>query len=47
MAGIGFTVALLISTIAFDGARLEEAKLGVLTSAIVARGAHGLGRRSA
>jgi Na+/H+ antiporter NhaA len=36
VAGIGFTVALLISTIAFDGARLEEAKLGVLTAAVLA-----------
>jgi Na+/H+ antiporter NhaA len=36
VAGIGFTVALLISTIAFDGTQLEEAKLGVLSSAVLA-----------
>jgi Na+/H+ antiporter NhaA len=33
VAGIGFTVALLISDHAFDGQRLEEAKLGVLAAA--------------
>jgi phosphoglycerate dehydrogenase-like enzyme len=31
-----FTVSLLISSIAFDGAELEEAKLGVLAAAVVA-----------
>jgi Na+/H+ antiporter NhaA len=36
VAGIGFTVSLLISTLAFTGERLDEAKLGVLGSAIVA-----------
>jgi Na+/H+ antiporter NhaA len=36
IAGIGFTVALLISSIAFTGQQLEEAKLGVLATAIVA-----------
>jgi Na+/H+ antiporter NhaA len=36
VAGIGFTVALLISSLAFHGERLQEAKLGVLASAIVA-----------
>jgi Na+/H+ antiporter NhaA len=36
VAGIGFTVSLLISSLAFHGERLEEAKLGVLASAIVA-----------
>ena len=30
IAGIGFTVSLLIATLAFDGEQLEEAKLGVL-----------------
>jgi Na+/H+ antiporter NhaA len=35
VAGIGFTVALLISSIAFDGQSLEEAKLGVLAAAIL------------
>ncbi len=36
IAGIGFTVSLLISTLAFSGAELEEAKLGVLSAALVA-----------
>lgn len=36
VGGIGFTVALLISTIAFEGQQLEEAKLGVLATAILA-----------
>jgi Na+/H+ antiporter NhaA len=36
VAGIGFTVSLLISGLAFSGERLAEAKLGVLASAIVA-----------
>ena len=35
-AGIGFTVSLLIATLAFDGTELEEAKLGVLTAAAAA-----------
>ena len=30
IAGIGFTVALLVATLAFDGSDLEEAKLGIL-----------------
>jgi Na+/H+ antiporter NhaA len=34
IAGVGFTVSLLISTLAFDGARLEEAKIGTLSAAI-------------
>ena len=34
--GIGFTVALLISSLAFEGQALEEAKLGVLSAAILA-----------
>jgi Na+/H+ antiporter NhaA len=33
-AGIGFTVSLLISSIAFDGDRLAEAKIGVLAAGI-------------
>ena len=33
IAGIGFTVALLVATLAFDGRRLEEAKLGILGAA--------------
>jgi Na+/H+ antiporter NhaA len=36
IAGIGFTVSLLVATLAFDGAQLEEAKVGVLTAALVA-----------
>jgi Na+/H+ antiporter NhaA len=34
IAGIGFTVALLVSTLAFDGGQLEEAKLGILSAAV-------------
>ena len=33
IAGIGFTVALLVATLAFDGSDLEEAKLGILGAA--------------
>ena len=36
IAGIGFTVSLLIATLAFDGPELEEAKLGVLSAAACA-----------
>jgi Na+/H+ antiporter NhaA len=36
IAGIGFTVSLLIATLAFQGAELEEAKLGVLSAAVCA-----------
>jgi Na+/H+ antiporter NhaA len=36
IAGIGFTVSLLIATLAFSGTELEEAKLGILSSALVA-----------
>jgi Na+/H+ antiporter NhaA len=35
IAGIGFTVSLLIGTLAFSGDQLEESKLGVLTAALV------------
>src|SRR6185436_4409346 len=35
-AGVGFTVSLLVATLAFDGAQLEEAKIGVLFTAIIA-----------
>jgi Na+/H+ antiporter NhaA len=35
VAGIGFTVSLLISSIAFHGRTLAEAKLGVLSAAVV------------
>jgi protein-disulfide isomerase len=34
IAGIGFTVSLLIANLAFDGAELQEAKLGVLSAAL-------------
>ena len=34
IAGIGFTVSLLIATLAFDGEQLEEAKLGILGAAL-------------
>jgi Na+/H+ antiporter NhaA len=36
IAGIGFTVALLVATLAFEGRRLEEAKLGILSAAAAA-----------
>jgi Na+/H+ antiporter NhaA len=36
VAGIGFTVSLLIASLAFEGRELEEAKLGVFGAAIVA-----------
>jgi Na+/H+ antiporter NhaA len=36
IAGIGFTVSLLIATLAFHGTALEEAKIGVLSTAILA-----------
>jgi Na+/H+ antiporter NhaA/protein-disulfide isomerase len=35
VAGIGFTVSILIATLAFHGSRLEQAKLGVLCAALV------------
>jgi Na+/H+ antiporter NhaA len=38
VASIGFTVALLVSSIAFQGRALEEAKLGILTVAVGATG---------
>ncbi len=36
VAGIGFTVSLLISSLAFHGQQLEEAKLGVMGAAVLA-----------
>jgi Na+/H+ antiporter NhaA len=36
IAGIGFTVSLLIATLAFHGTELEEAKLGVLSTVVCA-----------
>jgi Na+/H+ antiporter NhaA len=35
-AGVGFTVSLLIASHAFHGAQLEQAKLGILVTALVA-----------
>jgi Na+/H+ antiporter NhaA len=35
-AGVGFTVSLLISSLAFTGQRLDEAKLGALGSVLIA-----------
>ncbi len=35
VAGVGFTVSVLISSLAFQGRELEEAKLGVLAAAIL------------
>ena len=36
VAGVGFTVSLLIASLAFDGRELDEAKLGVLSAAVLA-----------
>jgi protein-disulfide isomerase len=36
VAGVGFTVSLLVSTLAFHGQRLAEAKVGVLAAAVLA-----------
>ena len=36
VAGVGFTISLLISTKAFSGRQLEEAKLGALATVVVA-----------
>ena len=33
-AGVGFTVSLLVATLAFDGAQLEEAKAGILAAPV-------------
>jgi Na+/H+ antiporter NhaA len=38
IAGIGFTVSILIASLAFHGAQLQEAKVGVLTAAVLAAG---------
>jgi len=38
LAAIGFTVALLIASLAFTGVELEEAKLGILTVTLAAPG---------
>ena len=36
IAGIGFTVSLLVATLAFDGPQLDEAKVGILSAAFAA-----------
>ncbi|MFC6020891.1 Na+/H+ antiporter NhaA [Plantactinospora solaniradicis] len=36
IAGVGFTLSLLIATLAFEGPQLAEAKIGVLSATIVA-----------
>lgn len=36
IAGVGFTVSLLIATLAFDGPRLDEAKVGILAAVVCA-----------
>ncbi len=36
IAGVGFTVSILIATLAFNGVQLQEAKLGVLTAVVAA-----------
>jgi protein-disulfide isomerase len=36
IAGVGFTVSLLIATLAFDGGRLDEAKIGILSALVCA-----------
>ncbi|HEY2279792.1 MAG TPA: Na+/H+ antiporter NhaA [Streptosporangiaceae bacterium] len=38
IAGVGFTVSLLIASLAFTGDTLQEAKLGVLSAVLVASG---------
>ena len=35
VSGIGFTLSLLIATIAFEGRDLDEAKLGILTAGVI------------
>lgn len=37
-AGMGFTVSLLIASLAFDGPLLDEAKLGILAAALISPG---------
>jgi Na+/H+ antiporter NhaA len=38
VAGVGFTVSVLIASLALDGRQLEEAKLGVLAAAVLSSG---------
>ena len=37
-AGIGFTVSLLVASLAFDGGLLDQAKIGVLAAAVISPG---------
>ena len=48
LAGVGFTVSLLVSDLSYDDARRDQAKAAVLVGSLVAAGAAGLilGRRS-
>jgi Na+/H+ antiporter NhaA len=46
VAGIGFTVSLLVASLAFHGRALEEAKLGVLAAAVLATGLAALTTRA-
>ena len=41
IAGVGFTVSLLVATLAFDGTRLEEAKVGICARPAARRPSHG------
>jgi Na+/H+ antiporter NhaA len=42
IAGVGFTIALLVASLAFEGQRLEEAKVGILAAALGASTITGL-----
>jgi Na+/H+ antiporter NhaA len=44
-AGVGFTVSLLVASLAFHGERLDEAKLGVLATLVVAPAVAWVGTR--
>ena len=44
-AGIGFTLSLLIATLAFTGRQLEDAKIGILSAALCAAVVSGIGFR--
>jgi NhaA family Na+:H+ antiporter len=39
LAGIGFTVALFIADLAFNGALINAAKLGIFSASVVSAGA--------
>lgn len=45
VAGIGFTVSLLIADISFEGRDLAEAKLGILSASVIAAGVSALAFR--